>query len=69
MTLETRVERDASGSGVLVTFAASYQAGNNSTASHSWQFHVDSALKVSFVSESGNDLPKVVELVPLGGWK
>ncbi|PZR95106.1 MAG: hypothetical protein DLM69_11920 [Candidatus Chloroheliales bacterium] len=63
VTLETRVESDASGSGVLVTFTASWLARGDSTASHNWQFHVDSAKKASFVSEKGNDLPQLIQVV------
>ncbi len=63
LTLETRVERDANGSGTLVTFVASWLVNGASTASHSWQFHVDSARKASFVSETGNDLTQLIQVV------
>jgi hypothetical protein len=64
MTLESKVGDDGKGGGLLVTFAASWQVRVGSADNHSWQFHVDTALKASFLGEGGDELQKVVMLVP-----
>ncbi len=63
-TLESKVSEDGKGGGVLVTFTINWPERESSTAHHSWQFHVDNALKTSFLGESGDDLLKVVVAVP-----
>jgi hypothetical protein len=66
VTLETRVEMGASGSGTLVTFVASWPSRDGGMASHRWQFQVDSTRKASFVGEAGDELPQLIQVVFLG---